>query len=582
MEWFNNITTRAKLFLCFGVILLFMVVMMVIAYRNITNIAKSEKLLNDVFWTTTVNLAEVRAHQNYNRGGILEMMLATDKSKQNEIEQKLRSNASKIDSILTTLTQLDLDVQLQDQLKEVGDIIAAYRQTRGQEIELIKQGKTEQVQQLGAGVQEERFNKIRTMLLKMDDEERSNVNKQIASDLKATRRAFLLFVTLGVTALFLSLVIVMLLNRTIAQPLSQITSAAERIALGDLNITLTAEKRRDEVGILIQTFYHMTQSLRTMAGVAEQIAAGNLKANVKPQSEKDLLGNAFAQLIENLRRSVADISEAVTLLSSSASEILAATTQVASGTAENASAISETTTTVEEVRQAAQLSAQKAKNVSDSSQRVAQVSATGQKSVEVTVAEMRHIRDQMEAIARTIVRLSEQSQSIGGIIASVSDIADQSNLLAVNAAIEAARAGDQGKGFAVVAQEIKNLAEQSKQATTQVRNILNDVQKATSAAVMATEQGSKAVEAGVKQSVQTGESIQVLAESSSESVQAATQIVASSQQQQMGMDQIKTAMENINQAGAETAASMRQAEVAAKNLHELGQKLKGLVEQFKV
>ena len=276
-----------------------------------------------------------------------------------------------------------------------------------------------------------------------------------------------------------------------------------------------------------------------------------------------------------------DVKETANVLAASSSEILAATTQVASGTAETATAISETTTTVEEVRQAARLSSDKAKNVADSAQRVAQVSQSGQKAVEETAAGMLHIRDQMESIAQTIVRLSEQSQSIGGIIASVTDLADQSNLLAVNAAIEAARAGEQGKGFAVVAQEIKSLAEQSKQATTQVRGILNDVQKATSAAVMATEQGSKAVEAGVKQSAQAGEAIRVLAESTGEAAQTATQIVASSQQQVVGMDQIGVAMESINQAGAQAAASMRQAETAAQNLHELGQKLKELVEQSK-
>jgi methyl-accepting chemotaxis protein len=195
---------------------------------------------------------------------------------------------------------------------------------------------------------------------------------------------------------------------------------------------------------------------------------------------------------------------------------------------------------------------------------------------------MNRIREQMDSIAQTIVRLSEQSQSIGGIIASVTDIADQSNLLAVNAAIEAAKAGEHGKGFAVVAQEIKNLAGQSKQATSEVRNILNDVQKATSAAVMATEQGSKAVETGVKQSVLAGEAIRFLSESSNEAVQAATQIVASSQQQVVGMDQISVAMQNINQAGTETAVSMVQSEKAAKNLHELGQKLKDMVDRFKV
>jgi methyl-accepting chemotaxis protein len=112
---------------------------------------------------------------------------------------------------------------------------------------------------------------------------------------------------------------------------------------------------------------------------------------------------------------------------------------------------------------------------------------------------MKHIHDQMESVAASILHLSEQSQAIGEIIATVTDLAERSNLLAVNAAIEAAKADEQGKGFAVVAQEVKSLAEQSKQATAQVRTILNDIQTAMSAAVMATEQGSKAVDAGVKQ-----------------------------------------------------------------------------------
>jgi len=210
------------------------------------------------------------------------------------------------------------------------------------------------------------------------------------------------------------------------------------------------------------------------------------------------------------------------------------------------------------------------------------VSLVGQNAVNETVAGINNISKQMDEIAQTVIILSEQSQSIGGIIASVTNLADQSNLLAVNAAIEAAKAGEQGKGFAVVAQEIRNLAEQSKQATMQVRKILNDVQKATNAAVLATEQGNRAVEAGVKKSAQAGEAIRTLTESSREAVQIATQIVASSQQQLIGMDQIGMAMQNINQAGMETALSMTQAEDALTNLHDLGQKLKELVEQFKM
>jgi methyl-accepting chemotaxis protein len=279
-----------------------------------------------------------------------------------------------------------------------------------------------------------------------------------------------------------------------------------------------------------------------------------------------------------IRSITRQLRESISQLSSSSAEILATTAQVASGSGETATAVSETSTTVEEVKQTAQMVSQKTKYVSESAQKAAQVSQGGRKSVEESIGGMRRIREQMESIAESITRLSEQSQAIGQIIATVNDLAEQSNLLAVNAAIEAAKAGEQGKGFSVVAQEVKSLAEQSKQATAQVRTILSDIQKATSAAVMATEQGSKAVEAGVKQSTEAGESIRMLADSIGEAAQAATQIAASSQQQLAGMDQVALAMESIKQASTQNVAGTKQAETAARNLSELGQRLKSMIE----
>jgi PAS domain S-box-containing protein len=285
---------------------------------------------------------------------------------------------------------------------------------------------------------------------------------------------------------------------------------------------------------------------------------------------------------ENLRRVMQEVQNSVNVLAPASSEILTTTTQVASSAVETAAAVNETTTTVEEVKQTAQVSNQKAQYVAETAQKTAQASQGGKKSVEDSIELMGRIREQMGSVAESIVRLSEQSQTIGEIISTVNDLAVQSNLLAVNAAIEAARAGEQGKGFGVVAQEIRSLAEQSKQATAQVRTILGDIQKATSAAVLATEQGSKAVEVGVKQSYQAGESIRVLADSIAEAAQAATQIVASSQQQLLGMEQIISAMSSIKTASEQNVTGTRQTETAAQNLHELGQKLKGLVDQYKV
>lgn len=271
------------------------------------------------------------------------------------------------------------------------------------------------------------------------------------------------------------------------------------------------------------------------------------------------------------------LQESAAQLSSSAAQILATTTQLASSAAETDTAVTETTVTVEEVKQTAQVASQKARQVLESAQKAAQASASGQKSVEDAIEGMHHIQNQMEAIADSIVRLSEQSQAIGEIIAVVNDLAEQSNLLAVNAAIEASRAGEQGKGFAVVAQEVRSLAEQSKQATGQVRAILGDIQKATSSAVLATEQGNKAVEAGVEQSLEAGEVINLLAASVSEAADAANQIAASSQQQMVGMDQVAFAMDNIKQATAQNVAGAKQAETAAQALHALGRRLISLV-----
>jgi methyl-accepting chemotaxis protein len=202
--------------------------------------------------------------------------------------------------------------------------------------------------------------------------------------------------------------------------------------------------------------------------------------------------------------------------------------------------------------------------------------------MEESLDAMHRIQEHMDLIADGIVRLSEQSQAIGEIIATVNDLAEQSNLLAVNAAIEAAKAGEQGKGFVVVAHEVKSLAEQSKQATAQVRTILGDIQRATSSAVMATEQGSKAVDSGAKLTGEVGESIRLLAQSISEAANAATQISASAEQQLVGMAQVALAMQNINQASAQNVASTKQAESAALSLHGLGQKLKQSVEQYRV
>jgi len=347
----------------------------------------------------------------------------------------------------------------------------------------------------------------------------------------------------GLVIVVVALLMSYLLSRHIARPLASLTIYAEHISRGEIPKELPEYQRDDEVG---------------------------------------RLGNAFAAMSEYLRDMVQDLNEGINVLATSSEEIMAVTAQVASSTQETATAISEIATTVEEVKQTAAVAGKKSQAVLESSELTREEAEQGQESVQATLEGMENIRQQMQSVAESIMRLGEQSQAIGEIVASVSDLAEQSNLLGVNASIEAAKAGEAGKGFAVVAQEIKGLADQSKQATGQVRNILGEIQRALNKAVLLAEQSSKTVDSGYQKASQSGDVIQTLATRIADSSDMATQIAASSQQQEIGMDQISQAMENIRQASQDNVSGAHQVDQAARSLNDLGVKLKNLASRFKL
>lgn len=545
MKWFLDLTTRGKLFAGFGAMLVFLAGVIAIAYIGITSIQASQKKLYQEEFANTVDLMKLRLNENGVRAALLSMISVSQPADRETWHQEIKERSKDVAEITQGLLQRNRNnpafSSKLDELKTLRDAFAQTRDT--QIIPLIYAGKLEQARAVAFGIQEERAGKIRAIAQKLGDEAVEKASAAVAESGQRTEQAVRIFIITGTAAILLGIAMAMFLGRIIAAPLRMISGIAGKVASGDLTGSVPQDSRADEVGELL---------------------------------------HAFRSMIENLRRVMRELHEGVGVLGSSSSEILATTTQVASGAAETASAVSETTATVEEVKQTAQVASQKAKYVSDSAQAASQTSQAGRQSAEEAIHGMQRVQEQMELIAESIVRLSEQSQAIGEIIATVNDLAEQSNLLAVNAAIEATKAGEQGKGFVVVAQEIKSLAEQSKQATAQVRTILGDIQKATSAAVLATEQGTKAVDAGARQTTQAGESIRLLADSVSESAQAATQIAASSQQQMVGMDQVALAMENIKQASVQNVAGTKQAEAAAQNMHELGQRLKQLAEQYKV
>lgn len=276
---------------------------------------------------------------------------------------------------------------------------------------------------------------------------------------------------------------------------------------------------------------------------------------------------------KNLEAFATRLTGALSGISSTISEQSAAAHQ-------QAASISEVTTTVAELAETSRQAMATADTVVRSSAASIEVSQDGSRSVDATVTGMQEIQGQMGAIAERILHLSERTQQIGEIIQSVSEISEQSKLLALNAAIEAARAGEHGRGFSVVATEIRSLADQSKQATRQVRGILGEIQKATNAAVIATEEGSKRVDQGVELVGQAGRTIGDLAASIEDAADAGRLISVSAKQQTAGIEQTTVAMTEIDQATQTNLKALHQLEAAATTLRSTADEMSRLVVRF--
>ncbi len=543
MKAFLDISVRGKLLTVFAVIIALFAVVIAVAYSSIESLLDAQ---NDAR-TKQVNVSELSqiiAHHNEGRVSVLMFLSTTDRVEQQKHIEAVRSEHADNEKLLESLRDRNPTApKLLGKLDEHIKIRKTYAEVRERVFELGLEGNVAEARRISLTENNKRYTEMRDIiyLLIRDAEQEAEAARVYAR--QTAEQAQKVFLIAGCVALGFSMLGVFALGRMIADPLQLLVGTAQRVSRGDLAASVPAIDRDDEVGVL---------------------------------------NKAFGTMVDNLRTMHREVQEGVNVLATSASEIFTATAQIAASATETATAVSQTTSTAEEVKQTAQLSAQKAGHVADVAQKAAQSAQTGRKAIEESISGMSNVREQMELIAETVVRLSEQSQAIGEIISSVNDLAEQSNLLAVNASIEAAKAGEHGKGFAVVAQEIRNLATQSKESTAQVRNILNDIQRATSATVMAAEQGSKAVDAGVKQVNQSGDAIRTLAESIVLAAQAATQITASSQEQLIGIDQVTMAIQNILQASRQNATGTQQAEAGAKNLNQLGQNLKQVVGRFTV
>lgn len=338
------------------------------------------------------------------------------------------------------------------------------------------------------------------------------------------------------------------------------------------------------VVISLITAKKILKPLNSAMDITKKIAAGDLtqRVDVETQDEMGKLGQDLNAMTEGLAVITQKITEASHNMVTTLEEVKHSVDMQSTGTSEQASAINEITSSLEEIEKSSLQTMEKAKTLGSLAEKTHEKGQLGLQSVEDSISGMKFVRDKVQMIAQTILELSNQTQQVGEITAVVNRLAQQSTMLALNASIEAAKAGEAGKGFAVVAAEVKNLAEQSEQSTSQVQKILEDIRHATEKAVMATEEGTKGVEHGTSLVEQTGGIVHSLNEAIHETMIASQHIEAAVRQEGVGIEQITAGMSEINQVTSSFVASVRETTEAISHLADIARRLKENVEIYKI
>lgn len=324
--------------------------------------------------------------------------------------------------------------------------------------------------------------------------------------------------------------------------------------------------------------------LRHFMGFIQRVGQGDLTHDLPEEGGGELarMGAHLNGMRQSLRQVATQTRAAAENVNAATAQIRASAQEQAAAAAEQLSAIEETSATLNQITQSGAQMSRRAQEVERNSQGAAALADEGQRAVVASVQAMDAIREQAETVAATILRLSERTQAISDIILTVSTIAERSHLLALNASIEAAAAGEHGRTFSVVASEIKRLADQARDATDRVRVNLGDIQQGIGESVMLAEEAAKRVAAGRLQAQSTDGTIRDMAAAIQESVQAFQQIVAATNQHQIGLEQVMQALASVRQAASQTTMATRELDGAAGNLNQLSEALVDAVRIYRL
>ncbi len=426
-------------------------------------------------------------------------------------------------------------------------------------------------------------------------------------------------VTFTIFALGMALFVLLVVSKNLAEPIRMIAKAAVDVVKGNLNTSIDIHSK-NEVGILARNFNLMVASIGngleelqrekesvekkvqeavaaaeeqrkyletsvdTMLESMRQFASGDLTVSLHTQ-QNDAIGQLYAgfnEAIENIRSMMLQVAEAVQTTASAASQIRSAAETLADGAGEQSRQTGEVANEVGYVAQMTEESskhATTAKNLTEASGTAAE---EGSQVVLQTVNKIERIANVVATSGETVEQLGRSSEEIGEIVQVINKIADQTNLLALNAAIEAARAGEHGRGFAVVADEVRQLAEGTAKATKQISTIIKRIQGETHRAVDAVKLGKGEVQSGLELAHKANEALQGIVQSSGRVASVVQNIAQATEKQAKTSSQIVTHIDKMLSVTHDSEHGVEQIAQAATNLNTLTQDLNTLINRFRL